>query len=93
MAEIIYHKVDKSGPFMGLSTRKNAPAGRVLPSAVTIAKNYLSEKEIKKLERTIAGFFDYIENVIVNETPLNMNDRLTNVDNFLNFNKLEVLKS
>jgi hypothetical protein len=91
-AEIIYQKADKSEPFMGLMTWKNSPAGRVLPSDVTIAKNYLSEKEIKKLERTITGFFDYIENVIENETPLNMNDMITNVDSFLNFNKFEVLK-
>jgi hypothetical protein len=91
-AEIIFHKADKSEPFMGLTTWKNSPAGRVLPSDVTIAKNYLSEKEIKKLERTITGFFDYIENVIENETPLNMNDMITNVDSFLNFNKFGVLK-
>ncbi len=91
-AEIIYHKADKSEPFMGLMTWKNSPAGRVLPSDVTMAKNYLSEKEIKKLERTITGFFDYIENVIENETPLDMDDMITNVDSFLNFNKFEVLK-
>jgi hypothetical protein len=91
-AEIIYHKADKAEPFMGLTTWKNAPAGRVLPSDVTIAKNYLSEKEIKKLERTITGFFDYIENVIENESPLTMSDMIVNVDNFLNFNKFEILK-
>jgi hypothetical protein len=91
-AEIIYHKANKAEPFMGLTTWKNSPTGRVLPSDVTIAKNYLSEKEIKKLERTITGFFDYIENVIENETPLNMNDMITNVDSFLNFNKFGVLK-
>ena len=91
-AEIIYHKANQAEPFMGLSTWKNAPAGRVLPSDVVIAKNYLTEREIKKLERTISGFFDYIENVIENETPLNMNDMIVNVDSFLNFNKFEVLK-
>ena len=91
-AEIIYQKANQTEPFMGLSTWKNEPAGRVLPSDVVIAKNYLTEKEIKKLERTITGFFDYIENVIENETPLNMNDMIVNVDSFLNFNKFEVLK-
>ena len=91
-AEIIYHKANQAEPFMGLSTWKNAPAGRVLPSDVVIAKNYLTEREIKKLERTITGFFDYIENVIENETPLNMNDMIVNVDSFLNFNKFEALK-
>ena len=57
-AEIIYQKANSKEPFMGLSTWKNAPEGRILASDVTVAKNYLSEKEIKKLERTISGFFD-----------------------------------
>jgi hypothetical protein len=91
-AEIIFDKADKSKPFMGLSTWKNAPKGRILPSDVTIAKNYLTEKEIKKLERTISGFFDYIENVIENENQLTMNDMAINVDDFLSFNKFAVLK-
>ena len=77
---------------MGLSTWKNAPKGRILPSDVTIAKNYLTEKEIKKLERTISGFFDYIENVIENENQLTMNDMAINVDAFLSFNKFAILK-
>lgn len=91
-AEIIFKKADKSKPFMGLSTWKNAPKGRILSSDVTIAKNYLTEKEIKKLERTISGFFDYIENVIENENQLTMNDMAINVDDFLSFNKFTVLK-
>ena len=91
-AEIIFGKAERSQPFMGLSTWKNAPAGRILPSDVIVAKNYLTEKEIKKLERTITGFFDYIENVIENENTLTMNDMIVNVDSFLNFNKFEVLK-
>jgi len=91
-AEIIFDKAEHSQPFMCLSTWKNAPAGRILPSDVIIAKNYLTEKEIKKLERTITGFFDYIENVIENENTLTMNDMIVNVDSFLNFNKFEVLK-
>jgi len=91
-AEIIFDKSEHSQPFMGLSTWKNAPDGRILPSDVIVAKNYLTEKEIKKLERTITGFFDYIENVIENENTLTMNDMIVNVDSFLNFNKFEVLK-
>ncbi len=90
-AEIIFDKADKSKPFMGLSTWKNAPKGRILISDVTIAKNYLTEKEIKKLERTISGFFDYIENVIENETQLTMTDMALNVDSFLAFNKFSIL--
>ncbi|MDP2338634.1 MAG: virulence RhuM family protein [Bacteroidota bacterium] len=91
-AELIFDKASHSQPFMGLSTWKNAPAGRILPSDVIVAKNYLLEKEIKKLERTITGFFDYIENVIENENALTMNDMIVDVDSFLNFNKFEVLK-
>ncbi len=91
-AELIFEKAEHSKPFMGMSTWKNAPAGRILPSDVIVAKNYLSEKEIKKLERTITGFFDYIENVIENENTLTMNDMIINVDSFLNFNKFGVLK-
>ncbi len=91
-AEIIFDKAEHSQPYMGLTSWKNAPAGRILPSDVTIAKNYLSESEIKRLERTISGFFDYIENVIENENSLIMSDMIDNVDRFLNFNKFEVLQ-
>lgn len=91
-AEIIFKKADKTQPFMGLNTWKNAPHGRILSSDVVIAKNYLSENEIKKLERTISGFFDYIENIIENENQLTMNDMASNVDSFISFNKFEVLK-
>lgn len=91
-AELIFEKAEHSKPFMGMSTWKNAPAGRILPSDVIVAKNYLSEKEIKKLERTITGFFDYIENVIENENTLTMGDMIVNVDSFLNFNKFKILK-
>jgi len=91
-AEIIYDKADRSQPHMGLSTWKNAPKGRVLSSDVTVAKNYLQEKEIKKLERTVSGFFDYIENLIENEQIFTMKEFAKSVDNFLNFNKYKVLK-
>ncbi|MCE2928102.1 MAG: virulence RhuM family protein [Candidatus Caenarcaniphilales bacterium] len=90
-AEIIYDKADKEKPYMGLSTWKNAPEGRILISDVTIAKNYLSEKEIKKLERTISSFFDYIENLIDNEQAFTMIEFASSVDEFLNFNKYTIL--
>jgi len=63
-AEIIYDRVDKNKKNIGLQTWKNAPDGRILKSDTNIAKNYLEEKEIKKLERTIWAYFDYIENQI-----------------------------
>jgi len=71
-AEIIYKKADKTKPFMGLQTWKNSPDGRVLKSDSVIAKNYLTEKEIKDLEGAISGYFDYIERIIKNHTTFTM---------------------
>lgn len=90
-AEIIQAKADHAAPCMGLLTWKNAPHGRILASDVTIAKNYLTEPEIKRLERTISGFFDYIENIIENRTQMSMADMAASVDKFLSFNEYQVL--
>jgi hypothetical protein len=91
-AELINEHADHSKPYMGLSTWKNSPNGRILPSDIVIAKNYLPEKQIKKLERTISGFFDYIENLIENQQSFNMEEFAESVNDFLNFNKYNVLK-
>ncbi len=91
-AEIINAKADKKQPFMGLATWKNSPKGRILPSDVVIAKNYLPEKEIKKLERTISGFFDYIENLIENRRAFTMAEFVVSVNKFLSFNEYDVLE-
>ena len=90
-AELIYCKSDKQKPFMGLSTWKNAPKGRILKSDTTVAKNYLSEKEIKKLERTISGYFDYIENQLEQRQELTMEKLSESVNRFLEFNNFKVL--
>lgn len=90
-AEIIYKKTNKAEPFMGLSTWKNAPQGRILPSDVVVAKNYLTEKEIKKLERTITAFFDYIENIIENKRIFTMKEFSESVNKFLSFNEYKIL--
>jgi hypothetical protein len=90
-AEIIYNKADRNAPHVGLLTWKNAPHGRILASDVTIAKNYLTEPEIKRLERTVSSFFDYIENIIENRVQMTMADMSTSVDKFLNFNEYRVL--
>ena len=71
-AEIIYTKADHTKEHMGMTTWKNAPDGRILKSDVSIAKNYLQEKEIRQLERTVAGYFDYIEDLIERENTFNM---------------------
>jgi len=90
-AEIIHDKVDRNAPNMGLQTWKNSPKGRILSSDVTVAKNYLEEKEIKKLERTVSSFFDYIENIIENRITMKMEDMAESVDKFLSFNEYKVL--
>lgn len=91
-AEIIHAKADRTAPNMGLATWKNAPAGRILPSDVTIAKNYLAEPEIKRLERTVSGFFDYIENLLENRRLFSMAEFVAAVDKFLAFNEYRVLE-
>lgn len=90
-AEIIHTKADRSAPHMGLLTWKHAPEGRILSSDVTVAKNYLPEPDIKRLERTVAGFFDYIENIIENRRLMHMADMVASVDRFLDFNEYRVL--
>jgi hypothetical protein len=92
-AEIIHSKADKNVPNMGLMTWKNAPEGRILASDVTIAKNYLSENEIKRLERTISSFFDYIENIIENKETFTMEEFANSVVRFLEFNQYRILKN
>lgn len=90
-AEIIYSKADHTKDHMGLTTWKNAPDGRVLKSDVSIAKNYLQEKEIRQLERAITGFFDYIEDLIERENTFNMAQFSTSVNEFLTFRKYQIL--
>lgn len=91
-AEIVYSKADKNKPFMGLQTWKNAPKGRVLKSDSEIAKNYLSQTDIKKLERTVSGYFDYIERLIENHTRLSMEALADSVNKFLEFDEYKVLE-
>ncbi len=91
-AEIIFDHADKQLPHMGLQTWKNSPDGRILKSDVKIAKNYLTEDEIKKLERAITAYFDYIERLIENRTAMTMESLSESVDKFLNFNEYNVLQ-
>lgn len=90
-AEIIYKKADAKKENMGLTTWKNAPDGRIIKTDTTIAKNYLQEKEIKQLERTVTGYFDYIENLIERENTFTMEGLANSVDKFLNFNEFKIL--
>ena len=77
---------------MGLKTWKDAPQGRILKSDTSIAKNYLTETEIKKLERTVTGYFDYIENLIENRVALTMSSLAESVNKFLTFNEYKILE-
>ena len=91
-AEIIYLKVDKKKENMGLTNWKNSPEGRVLKQDVIIAKNYLEEKEIKQLERTVSSYFDYIEGLIERENTFTMSQLAESVNKFLNFNDYKILE-
>ena len=90
-AEIVYSKADHQRENMGLTTWKNAPDGRILKSDVSIAKNYLSETEIRRLERTVTGYFDYIEDLIERENSFTMEQFSASINEFLTFRKYEIL--
>jgi hypothetical protein len=91
-SEIIYEKADSKKENMGLKTWKNSPTGRILKYDTIIAKNYLTEKEIKQLERTVSSFFDYIENLIERERTFTMKEFAKSVNKFLEFNEFKVLE-
>ena len=90
-AEIIFNKADHTKDNMGLTTWKNSPDGRILKSDVSIAKNYLEEKEIRQLERAVTGFFDYIEDLIERENTFNMSQFSDSVNEFLAFRRYQIL--
>ena len=91
-AEIIYLNADAKKENMGLTTWKNSPEGRILKLDTEIAKNYLIEKEIKQLERTITGYFDYIESLIERRNTFTMESLAESVNKFLSFNEFKVLE-
>lgn len=90
-AEIVYSSADKDKEHMGLTTWKNSPDGRILQSDVSVAKNYLSEKEIRSLERNVSAYFDYVERLLEDETLLSMDDFAASIDEFLKFNRYDIL--
>ena len=91
-AEIVYSKADSSKEHMGLTTWKNSPDGRILKSDVTIAKNYLDEKQIRRLERAVSGFFDYVEDLIENERAFTMQQFAESINAFLEFRQYKILQ-
>ena len=90
-AEIVYERADRTKDNMGLTTWKNSPDGRILKSDVSIAKNYLEEKDIRRLERAVSGYFDYIEDLIERENTFTMDQFAASVNEFLAFRRYEIL--
>lgn len=90
-AEIIYNNADSSKDNMGLTTWKNSPDGRILKSDVSIAKNYLDEQQIRRLERAVSGYFDYIEDLIERENTFTMEEFANSINEFLTFRKYKIL--
>ncbi|MBP5591109.1 virulence RhuM family protein [bacterium] len=91
-AEIVYKSADHEKEHMGLTSWRNAPDGRILKSDVSIAKNYLDEKQIKQLERTVSGYFDYIEDLIERENVFTMAEFEKSVNAFLEFRQYKILQ-
>lgn len=90
-AEIVYTHADHNKENMGLTTWKYAPEGRILKSDVSIAKNYLNEKQIRQLERTVTGYFDYIEDLIERENTFTMEEFAASINEFLAFRRYDIL--
>jgi hypothetical protein len=90
-AELIAERADSSKPSMGLTAWKNPPQGKILKSDVSVAKNYLIEREIKELERIVSMYLDYAENQAARQIPMKMADWVAKLDAFLQFNEYEVL--
>lgn len=91
-AEIIFKTANCKKENMGLTSWKNGPEGRVLKQDVIVAKNYLEEKEIRQLERTITSYFDYIEGLIERQNTFTMEQLATSVNKFLSFNDYKILQ-
>lgn len=92
-AEIISGRAKAELPNMGLTIWKRSPKGKILKSDITIAKNYLNEKEIKELNRVVTMYLDYAENQAEKQVPMKMKDWIEKLDSFLQFNDYSVLKN
>ena len=92
-AELIYERVDSEKKHMGLTNWKNSPDGLIYKYDVGIAKNYLDEDELKKLDRLTLSFLDYAEDMAVEHKIMTMNDWIDTTDKLLKFRDKKVLKS
>ena len=91
-AELIAKRADAEKPNMGLTTWKRAPKGKVLKSDISTAKNYLSEKELKSLNRIVTMYLDYAESQAERQNAMTMEDWIEKLDGFLEFNEYEILQ-
>lgn len=92
-AELIMGRADSKKENMGLNTWKNAPSGKIIKTDVSIAKNYLAEKELKNLDRFVTMYLDYAETQAENNIPMTMNDWAGKLNAFLQFNEKEILSN
>ena len=90
-AELIYERADADKPHMGLTTWATAPEGKIVKSDVSVAKNYLSEQEMRSLERIVSAYLDLAEDRAERHIPMTMEDWAKRLDGFLEFNGNELL--
>ena len=91
-AELIYERADADKPHMGLTTWAAAPEGRIVKSDVSVAKNYLSEQEMRSLERIVSAYLDLAEDRAERHIPMTMEDWAKRLDLFLMADDREVLQ-
>ncbi|MBS1760789.1 MAG: virulence RhuM family protein [Bacteroidetes bacterium] len=91
-SELIMNRADSKKERMGLTTWKNAPSGKIIKTDVSVAKNYLTEKEIKSLDRFVTMYLDYAETQAERNIPMTMKDWAGKLNAFLQFNEKEILK-
>lgn len=91
-AEIVFGRADSDKPFMGLTTWKSSPKGKILKSDVVVAKNYLSEEELSKLNRLVTMFIDFAELRALNLQVMAMKDWLSHVEKFLSYTDQQILR-
>lgn len=92
-AEVIVERANSEKDNMGLTTWKNAPKGKILKTDVSIAKNYLTEKELKQLDRFVTMYLDYAETQAEQNIPMTMDDWAKRLNAFLQFNQKDILKN
>ena len=92
-AEVIYNRADSTKEYIGLTTWKSAPHGKIVKSDVSVAKNYLTEKEIKSLDRFVTMYLDYAESQAERNIPMTMEDWAKKLNAFLQFNEKDILEN